>query len=183
MKKAMLLAVALMLVATSAFALGPKAYIGIWADADHSVCSVSPAPYGTTPAYIFVLPSVTGMQAVEFRCALPPTLVQLASVKNPGITVELGSLANGISVAFGEGMCQMDWTWIYNLTLMVLATTPTVVEITPHPGTLPEPAYQLATCEAGYPIIPLTKLTSLYFYQPCVIGVEETNWGAIKSLF
>jgi hypothetical protein len=183
MKKAVLFAAALMLVATSAFALGPKAYIGIWADEAHSVCSVSPPMYGSTPAYIYILPSERGLQAAEFRCVLPSTIVQTASLKNPGITVELGSLANGISVAFGEGMCQMDWTWIYNLTLLVLATVPTVVEITPHPGTLPEPAYQVASCLPGYPIEPVVKLTSLYFYQSCVIGTEETSWGAIKSMF
>ncbi len=182
MKKAMLLAVAIMLVATSAFA-GPKAYIGIWADEAHSVCSVSPPQYAPTPAYIYVLPSERGLQAAEFRMALPATIIQTASVKNAGITVELGSLANGISVAFGEGMCQMDWTWLYNLTLMALATVPAVVEITPHPGTLPEPAYQVANCLPGYPIEPVVKLTSLYFYQSCVIGTEETNWGAIKSMF
>jgi len=182
MKKAMLLAVAIMLVATSAFA-GPKAYIGIWADAAHSVCSVSPPQYAPNPAYIFVLPSDEGLQAAEFRVALPATIISTATVKNPGITVELGALANGISIAFGEGQCQMDWTWIYQMTLMVLATVPTVVEITPHPGTLPAPAYQVATCEPGYPIMPAVKLASLNFYQPCVIGVEETNWGAIKSLF
>jgi hypothetical protein len=182
MKKAMLLAVAIMLVATSAFA-GPKAYIGIWADAAHSVCSVAPAQYGQTPAYIYILPADAGLQAAEFKVALPATIIQLASVKNPGITVELGSLPNGISVAFGEGQCQLDWTWIYHLKLMVLAPVPAVVEISAHPGTLPAPAYQVATCEPGYPIMPAVKLASLNFYQPCVIGVEETNWGAIKSLF
>lgn len=183
MKKAMLLAVAIMLVATSAFALGPKAYIGIWADAAHSVCSVAPPQYGQTPAYIYVLPSERGLQAAEFKLSIPATLVQLAAVKNPGITVELGALASGISVAFGEGMCQMDWVWLYNLTMMSLATVPCVLEIVAHPGTLPVPAYQVANCLPGYPIEPVVKLTSLYFYQSCVIGTEETNWGAIKSMF
>jgi len=183
MKKAMLLAVALLLVASSAFGLGPKAYIGIYGDAAHSACRVDPAPYSPVPAYIYILPSDKGMQAAEFAVSFPATVITLSSIKNPGITVELGAMTTGISVAFGEGQCQMDWVWLYNMSLMSLGTVPGAVAIIPHPGTLTLPAYQYATCELGYPIEPLVKLSSLHFYQPCMVGTQETNWGAIKSLF
>jgi hypothetical protein len=114
---------------------------------------------------------------------MPATIISLSTVKNPGITVELGALNTGISVAFGEGQCQMDWVWLYNLTLMALAPAPGAVMIIPHPGTLPVPAYQAASCELGYPIEPLIRLSHLHFYQSCQVGVQESNWGAIKSLF
>jgi hypothetical protein len=130
------------------------------------------------------LPSVNGLQAAEFAMNLPAGLViQLAAVKNPGITVELGSLAAGISVAFGEGLCQTDWVYIYQLSLMTFGATPQKVDIIPHPGTLPLPAIQFASCLLGYPIEPCTYLTPLYLCQAGPLGVQETNWGAIKSLF
>jgi hypothetical protein len=216
MKKALLIAAAVMFVASSVFAvLPPKGYIGLFTDATHSVGdpefypnahnTVCPAPYGTFPCWIWCLPSVNGLQAAEFAVFYPPTIITLATVKNPGITVELGTLPTGISVAFGEGACQMDWVWLYQLNLMNLAPIPIwalppnytypglppsppamYVAIIPHPGTLPAPAIQFASCLPGYPIEPFRNWTPLYLcYDPGSgpLGVEQTNWGAIKSLF
>ena len=47
--------------------------------------------------------------AAEFAVSFPATTVEISHVKNPGIAVEFGRLSAGISVAFGEGMCQRDW--------------------------------------------------------------------------
>jgi|WetSurMetagenome_2_1015567.scaffolds.fasta_scaffold30990_3 hypothetical protein len=188
MKKALLIAAAVMFVAVSAFAeLPPKAYIGLYTGATHDVNTACPGLYAGFPCWIWVLPATTGLQAAEFAIQYPPTVINLATVKNPGITVELGALTTGISVAFGEGMCQADWVWIYQLTLMAVGPiTQVKVDVIPHPGTLPVPAIQLATCELGYPIEPMTYVTPLYLCwtpDPGPLGVQESNWGAIKSLF
>jgi len=189
MKKALLIAAAVMFVASAASAvLPPVGYIGIFANATHDTDPaanyICPALYTPTPAWIWCLPSVNGLQAAEFAVSLPATMVQLSAVKNPNITVELGSLGAGISVAFGEGMCNTDWVYLYQLSYMVLAAVPQKVDIIPHPGTLPLPAYQFATCQPGYPIEPCLYLTPLYVcMSPSPLGVEQTNWGAIKSLF
>jgi len=189
MKKALLIAAAVMFIASAASAvLPPVGYIGIFADGTHNTNPAAnyacPAMYGQCQGWIWCLPDANGLQAAEFAVSLPATMVQLASVKNPIIAVELGSLAGGISVAFAEGSCQMDWTWLYQLTYMVLAAIPQKVEIVPHPGTLPVPAYQFADCRPGYPIVPCIYITPLYVcFTPSPLGVEQTNWGAIKSLF
>jgi hypothetical protein len=191
MKKALLIAAAVMFVASSVVAeLPPVGYIGIFKDATHATDpaanTVCPAPYGNFSAWIWILPPVNGMQAAEFAVSFPPTIITLATVQNPAIAVALGTLP-GISVAFAEGLCQMDWAWTHQLTLMNLApiVAPGLkIDIIMHPGTIP-PAYQLATCALGYPIEPLKYLTPLYLcYVPDgPLGVQETNWGAIKSLF
>jgi hypothetical protein len=189
MKKAMLLAVAILILAGSAFALPPQGYIGVFKDATHNTVvgqnTVCPAQYGNFACWIWCLPSVNGLQAAEFAVSFPATTVTLATVKNPGITVELGTLAAGISVAFGEGQCQMDWVWIYQLTMMQLGppVLPAQIKIILHPGTLPAPSMQFASCLPGYPIEPLRNLTPLYICSDGPLGVEQTNWGAIKSLF
>jgi hypothetical protein len=79
----------------------------------------------------------------------------------------------------------MDWVWIYQFTMMQLGppVLPAQIKIIAHPGTLPVPAYQFATCQLGYPIVPCVNLTPLYICSDGPLGVEETNWGAIKSLF
>lgn len=148
-------------------ALPQTGYIGIWADATHADCDVYPAVYAPFEAYIWCLPSVRGLQAAEFAVSFPPTIITLATVKNPGISVELGSLAAGISVAFGEGMCQQEWVYLYRLTLMSLASVPARIDIVPHPMTLPVPAYQFASCQPGYPIEPCVYMEPLYVNQSC----------------
>jgi hypothetical protein len=187
MKKAMLLAAAVLFVASSAFALPPVSYIGVFKDATHNTTPnqnmICPALYGQFQAWIWCLPSERGIQAAEFAVSFPATTVTLVTTKNPGITVELGSLPGGMSVAFGEGMCQMDWVWLYQLQMMTLAVVPAQIKIIPHPGTLPVPAYQVATCGLGYPIEACRNLTPLYLCLDGPLGVQETNWGAIKSLF
>jgi len=193
MKKALLIAAAVMFIASAASAvLPPVGYIGIFKDATHATDpaanTVCPGPYGMFQAWIWCLPSVNGLQAAEFAVSFPPTILVQATVKNAGITVELGTLAGGISVAFGEGLCQREWVNLYQLTCVVLSPTPITqkVDIIPHPGTLPTPAYQFANCLPGYPIEPCIYITPLYLCwtpDPGPLGVEQTNWGAIKSLF
>jgi hypothetical protein len=193
MKKALLIAAAVLFVAGSVFAqtLPPEGYIGIFKDATHNTDpaanTVCPGPYGAFGAWIWCLPSENGLQAAEFAVSFPATVLVSGTVKNPNITVELGTLQTGISVAFGEGMCNMDWVYLYQLTCVLLSPTPvtTKIDIIPHPTTQP-PAYQFASCELGYPIEPCIYLTPLYICwtpDPGPLGVQETNWGAIKSLF
>ncbi|MCX5753265.1 MAG: hypothetical protein NTW97_06405 [Candidatus Krumholzibacteria bacterium] len=197
MKKSLLIAAAVMFVASSSFAidLPPVGYIGLFKDAAHdpnppingSDYWVCPAQYGNFQCWIWCLPSHNGLQAAEFAVSFPATVVTLATVQNPLITVALGSLAAGISVAFGEGSCQQDWVWLHQLTMMQLGppVLAAKIDIIPHPGTLPVPAYQFATCEAGYPIEPCIYLVPLYICWPpdWYYGVQQSNWGAIKSLF
>ncbi len=193
MKKALLIVVAIAFVTGSAFAIPPPlGYIGLFKDATHNTDpaanTVCPSVYGQFQCWIWCLPSVNGLQAAEFAVSFPPTVVRLAVVENPCIVVGLccGSLPTGISVAFSESCCQMDWVWTHQITLMSLAATPAKIEIVPHPGVLPAPAYQFASCELGYPIEPCINLTPLYICwnpDPGPLGVRETSWGAIKSLF
>ena len=100
---------------------------------------------------------------------------------NPGIHLALGSLTGGISVAFGEGRCQRDWVYLYDITMVSLDAVAASISIIPHPGLQPLPAYQFATCELGYPIERCIYLTPLYTCWSW--GVEQASWGAIKSLF
>ena len=164
----------------------PIGYIGIFKDATHnianpSVNTVCPATYGSFEAWIWCLPSENGLQAAEFAVSFPATTVILGSVQNPLITITIGSLPDGISIAFSEGMCQMDWVWTHQFTMMLLDRAAAKIEIIPHPGTSPSPAYRFASCEYGYPIELCIYLMPLSVCYP--IGVEQANWGAIKSLF
>lgn len=189
MAKMLIAGAGLLFLTSSAFAeLPPVGYIGMFADGAHSDNTVCPPVYGQSMCWIWCLPSVNGLQAAEFAVSFPPTVVVLVTVKNPLITVGLccGALPTGVSVVFGEGMCQNDWVWLYQLTVMPFAATPAKIEIVPSPNVWPVPAYQFASCQAGYPIEPCINLTPLYICwspDPGPLGANEASWGAIKSLF
>jgi hypothetical protein len=182
MKRALLLGAAILFLAGSTAAVPPPiGYIGVFADGAHSIAYLCPAQYEQFQAWIWILPGTHGVQAAEFAVSFPATTLVLATVQHPNITVALGALSTGISVSFGEAWCQTDWVWTHHLTMMSLAVVQTWIAIIPHPRVLPVPAYHVATCELGYPIERLSYLTPLYLCQSW--GVEESSWGAIKSLF
>jgi hypothetical protein len=185
MRKVLLIAAAIVFVSGSASAIPPPiGYIGIFKDATHDIGwgGVCPAQYAQFHAWIWCLPGENGFMAAEFAVSFPATAVEQYHVMNPGITVELGSsLAAGTQLAFGEGLCQVDWVWLYDITLVLLNGAYSEIRIVPHPDVLPIPAYQAATCELGYPIEPLLNLTPLYICPAW--DVEESSWGKIKSLF
>ncbi len=179
MKKALLIAAAILLFAGSINAAPAQGYIAIFNDANHSVCSVSPLlQYVPFDVWIWCLPGVNGMIAAEFRVIFPATVITTATTPNPLITVALGDLVGGISVAYGA--CNQDWTYTHHLTCMALAAVPGFIEIGANPSA---GAYQFATCELGYPIEPIQYLNGLALGQLCVVGTQESTWGAIKNLF
>jgi len=186
MKKALLIGAAIMFLAGSASAVPPPiGYIGVFKDATHDlnpiVNTVCPTPYGSFDAWIWCLPSENGLQAAEFAVSFPATAVILGSVQNPLITITIGRLPEGIAIAFSEGMCQMDWIWTHQFSLMLLDRIAADIEIIPHPGIKPNPAYQFASCALSYPTEPCIYLMPLRICYS--IGVEQISWGAIKSLY
>ncbi len=149
-------------------ALSDTGYIGIWADANHYFCDASPIMYTLFDAWIWCVPSQLGLIAAEFAVSIPATVILISTVKNPDIVqppVLEPPITQGASVMFNS--CQYEWTWTHHLTCMELATIPDVIQIIPHPGVQPQPAYQFHNCEPGYPVEPCVILTNLYLYGDC----------------
>lgn len=187
MKRMVLVAMGLMLLAGSAFAqpfpgLPDTAYVGLFADVSHTVRQVNYGGVGFTPftMYIFWLPSKMGIQGAEFKLAVPANVILAVTTKNPYITVELGTLANGISCAFSEDTCMIDWVESHHVTCYLTNATQTQVEVVENPTA---GAYQVASCELGYPLYPVKRFTHLYMNWDGGIAVESKSWGSIKSLF
>jgi hypothetical protein len=193
MRKAVLSVALIALAAGSAVALPETGYIGLFADATHNTdptsggsgYNVCPPQYGQFQCWIWCLPGERGLQGAEFAVSFPPTVIVLAVTTHyPSITQEIGSLDGGIIIAFRD--CQADWVWTHHFTCMSLAAgVPAQIRIVPHPGSRP-PTYQFANCWLGYPIEPCIILCPLYIcyqYPEGPLGIEQTNWGAIKSLF
>ena len=181
MKKVLLVAAALLILAGSLNAAPPRGYIGLYADMGHSVCSVvNPGGFLPFNMYIWCLPGQDGMTAAEFAISYPASVIPSTVTLNPAITVSLGTLTAGTSVAFGA--CNYDWVWTHQQACYLTATTPGYIMIIPDPTALP-PAYQYATCALGNPLEQIQILSNLAMNQACVVATQNASWGAIKSLF
>lgn len=152
-------------------ALPGTGYIAIFADQYHSDCDVYPPLYTQFDVWIWCLPSQLGLIAAEFAVSLPATVITLSTVKNPNIVqppVLEPPITEGTGVVFNG--CQYEWIWTHHLTCMALATTPGVIQIVPHPGVQPQPAYQFFNCEPGYPLEPCIILSDLHINESCDDG-------------
>ena len=181
MKKVILLVAAIALMAGSVNA-GPTAYIGLYTDAGHSVCSqMIPAMYVGYTTWIWVLPNDNGMMCAEFKLVQPAWNLCTGTTVNPAHSVALGAPydATGVSICFGT--CQTEWVWLYQLAqLPTAAGIPDFIYIQERPDA---GAYQIANCLPGYPLEPLTILNHLALNQDCVISNEDASWGAIKGMY
>jgi hypothetical protein len=180
MKKTLLIAVAILLFAMTVNAAPGTAYIGVFKDAGHLENFISPTTFAPFDVWIWILPGVLGVQAAEFGVVFPATVVTTNTIQNPDITVALGSLTGGISVAYGT--CQNDWTFTHHLTCISLAAAPGTIALVGDASVSP-PIFAIATCELGYPTAPVIYFTPLYLYNPGPVGVQQSTWGAIKNMF
>ena len=186
MKKAVLLAVALLLVAgvVNAQQSFPLGYIGLFTGEDHSAWCASGTGMYPVEVWILCLPGSLGQICAEFMLCSPLNVITSTVTWNtPLISVSLGDLDIGLSVCYVA--CQTDWHWIAHRLYYVIDPSQTMIEICPHPDT---GVYQFSNCEPGYPIEPCTKLTNMYLNYTgedpeCqAMGTEDASWGAIKSM-
>ena len=189
MKRMVLITMGLMLLAGSVSAqpfpgLPDTAYVGLFADAAHSVRQVNytaiPPAYTSFMMYVCWLPSARGITAVEFAMSYPANIIPLAPTKNALVALEMGSFSAGVSTVFST--CITDWIWSHSQRCFLTDATQGEIMVVEHPTLLP-PAYQVATCELGAPIEPVKRLTHLYLNYDGGLAVGNKSWGAIKNLF
>jgi hypothetical protein len=206
MKKAMLLAVAVLFLvfAPKAYAFYP--YVALYGDTlqsyyddpgdpttghfsgggyTHSQCSVYiPAPYYSIEMWVWFKPDPgKGMAAGEYKITYPSStyIIQGGVYSNPLNQVELGTLPLGISVSIGAYNCQYDWYWTHWQEIVVKTLTARLIQIVGHPANGGH--IYLASCEEGFPLYDCTVLNHLYLNQACNIATHDASWGAIKNLY
>jgi hypothetical protein len=184
MKRVIPAVVALLLVAGSSFAQAPDStYVGLFTDVDHTVWTQSYT--GATTLfymYIFWLPTEKGMQAAEFSISYPDNIVGLTVTKDADITVTLGDLEGGISIATGTCHPGGVWYQTHRQRLALYDAEVSTVRILANPTLIP-PKLQIASCELGYQKYPVRKFTNLCINEDCSTATTPKTWGAIKSLF
>ncbi|UCF04486.1 MAG: hypothetical protein JSV33_11170 [bacterium] len=184
MKKALLLALAVLFLSGAALAqLPPHGYIGLYTD-EHVTCCVTGEGFYPVEMWIWCLPSLKGMICAEFMCVYPANVIQSTVTTNPLVSVTLGTLDTGMSVCFAD--CHWTWIWPFHQALWVTDPTATDISIVKHPDPNIE-CVQFANCDPGYPTECAVVHTKLLLNQECpppdCVGTEEASWGAIKDQF
>ena len=183
MKRALLIAFGLMLVAGSAFAQADSTYAGLFTDEAHTTWTVSSTGFTPFTVYIYWLPSQFGLSSAEFKITAPSNVILSTITANPDIAVSLGTLTAGIAVSFGLN-CEAAgvWVWTHHVSCFLTSSAEGIIELVPDPSAIP-PFLGYASCEPGYPPYPIRKFTNICLNSTCGVATQTTTWGAIKSLF
>ena len=124
--------------------------------------------------------------AAAFSLALSSTNVFFAPppVWSNLITVTLGDVESGISIT-GSGCLGVGEPVVYLGMVFVtngFETAEFTVKVVNHPTADPFPGIWITLCEAGQPMYQVLGGTFV-FNGTCNPAVEQSSWGAIKSLY
>lgn len=176
MKKILLTIAAIALFAAPASA---QMY-SVWSDATMTVCEFNTAaPYVPFNVYLMLEPGPTGVFGAEYRFSAPATIIAQVTTPSPLIAVAMGDALNGTGISLGFSSCQTAPFVVYNWMMLPLAVTPGffMVEANTSTGKL-----IVAECPGDRAELPATVYNYFGFNDACVVGTEETSWGAIKSM-
>lgn len=174
----------LILLLPAALFAGPT--MGVYFSFVPGAMTYNPMPFEEFNGYLYAHNTACYLNAVEYAIELPAGVV-LMGYTLPAAYVELGAPLTGHSIAIWPPMD--GWNPGYNLinTFRFLAINSCYLTGgTLHDALLrvipnPESGMIQGSCFPENYLFPYAGLTSIFC--PEVYGVEETNWGAIKSLF
>jgi hypothetical protein len=180
MKRVLLVAVALLVLAGASYAQGPDStYVGLFFDLTRTIPSrvdyIGPTP---TPfyMYIFFLPGAKGLYAASYSIAFPAN-IQMGSVTNYTNLFTMGDLVAGISVVWPDS-CRHDWIYSQRVRCFLLDATQDQIRIWPRADS---GDFLIANCDMmdeSY-----RKFTYLSLNYDGELRTENKSWGAIKSLY
>jgi len=186
MKNVVLTLLLLVFVAASPASAQRPGSIGLYTDETRTQSCITGVGFYPAQMWVWCLPGENGQICAEFGVVHPPNVIESTIYKNgPIISVDMGDITGGgWSVCFSG--CHYEWLWLAWQQIYITDPTPGWTEIIKHSD--PDIAcVQAANCLPGYPLECMTVLTKYGVNQECPpenpIGVEETNWGAIKSLY
>ncbi len=181
--RAAIIATLILLLPAALFA-GPT--IGVYFTYAPTQMHYSPMPFEQFNGYLYEHNTACYLNAVEYALELPAGII-LMSYTLPAAYVELGAPLTGHSIAIWPPMD--GWNPGYNLLntfrFMAINSCPatggTLLDAPLRIIANPESGMLQYSCFPDNNLLPYTGLTSIFC--PEQYGVEETNWGAIKSLF
>ncbi len=163
-------------VAPASAQLPANAYFGLFIDEARTDWCVS--GLGAQTMYLMVLPGEGGLLCSELSVTLVGTgVLFFQPTYNPDTAQPvMGGVPGDMSHCFNT--CKTDWIYAYSVQMLVQTEDPIYLEIGPH-SIQPYPIWLDCTMSEGEAI----PFTNFYINGCGPIGVEESSWGAIKSLY
>jgi hypothetical protein len=186
MKKLAMSALFLMLMFGSAVA--HNGALSLYTDIALSSCSAAIGPFGQSTFNMYYVrdagPDLGN--AVEFRLeASIPDALFLGTEWTTAIQVTLGDILTGISLTSSQCMgANESVVYIGAITIMYTGFNDAelfTIMVKEDPGADP-PGIYITTCVPGNPMATVLGGTFV-FNGTCNTGVQDTSWGAIKSLY
>jgi hypothetical protein len=183
MKRALLLSVCLLVVASIAFA--QPGSIGLFADPGGTSCNVTDAAPGLLLVYVVHVLS-PGATASQFAVAWDPCF--LVTYLSEAVTppyIGIGNSQAGIAIAYGS--CIPSPAMILTLQFFGSGITSPCcfMHVIADPTATP-PGIYVTDCASPPNLLTATGGEAIVNPDPscnCNVPVEETSWGQIKSLY
>lgn len=173
----------LTIAAIALFAVPASAQVySLWSDETMSECDFFGDAYAAFNVYLMLEPGPTGVFAAEYMLVMPATpanvIVQLAT-PSPDISVAMGSATGEPGISLGFDTCHNETFMVYSFLMLPLGADPGYFMIEPHAET---GKLIIAECPGIREELPATAYNHFGYNDACVVGTEESSWGAIKSM-
>jgi hypothetical protein len=193
MKRLLLITVAVLFVAGSAFAEGGN--LGIYPNATAANCAIVQAAANAQQTMYIVHKNHTGTTAVGFAAPLPECAQSgmfWITDQNPGgfVIIPNDTLGSQSGISVGYGTCRTDAIVVITMLFQRTSLLPGCCLYSVTPNHLLAPTVQSVDCStpkieevvyAGSANLRPTGTTAATC--PCNIGNEPSTWGVIKELF
>jgi hypothetical protein len=183
MKKVLLLALAIVMSASFAFAQ-PGGHIGLYSDSPgYSDCNLNEAVYVTNNVYVVHTLAATGNTAqfmIQNNWPGP-----LAGAINWGSNLTLGNPYTGIAVTYVG--CKVLPYLLGTMGFIPLAISPpctATMQVVADPA-VSSGSVEVVDCSSVVQLASggLLTINGNSLDCPCIVGTEETNWSKIKALY
>jgi hypothetical protein len=165
----------------------PYGSIGLYVDDARSFSTVAYAgPYTEFTMYVFAKPGTRGMSWIEYAVKYPTNVLATDVTTSPLISLELGTLDQGVTAIFQD--CQNDWVWTHRQLMYLRDTNPSRIEIVKNALS---GAYQAGICDLGYSSeslfitsrVSLNSASEPDTTAPVITGAENITYSSLKLTF
>lgn len=176
MKKILLTIAAIALFAVPASAQ----MLSIWGDVEMTTCEYYGDAYVPFQIYLILEPGPDGVFAAEYMLVLPSNLMVQVQTPSPAISIVKDNPIGPPGVSVGFLTCQMEPLVVYQFQMFPTSADPSHIQIVENADT---GKLIIANCEEPLrPEMPCAVFDYFGFNAGCIVGTEESSWGAIKSM-
>ncbi len=180
--RAAIIATMILLLLPAALLAGP--HMGVYFTYSPTQMHYNPMPFEEFNGYVYAQNTGCFLTAAEFALEIPAGVVLMGYALPVGV-LQLGTLPEGLSMAIWPPMDGWSYNLLATLSFLAINSCPATggtmtdapIRVIAHPVT----GLIQGACFPENDLFTYTGLTSIFC--PEVYGVQETNWGAIKSLF